>query len=200
MSYLPTVKNRKNKAVEPDRNQQIVAKYTRSDSTAIRSYPKAQFVSVYRITRHARERYLQRFSNLSKYKHIDSCPQRDTCKHCHSLRIALKQLADDQRFEVDKEIERRINQAKEERSYINNTELMLRLWEEYGYDSRFRFLRDQDAVFVIGQNGPIQTVITVLPMGSPIGKQISVHVKFRKKDKGRLPQPEPEEETYIADR
>lgn len=87
--------------------------------------------------------------------------------------------------ELHNEILNRLERSTEERSFINNTEFMSFMWEKYGYEQRFTFLRDRDAVFVIkaAPDGRLRAVVTVLPIEKTIIRHMIGRNKFGRKEK-----------------
>src|SRR5690606_11925053 len=91
----------------------------------------------YYITCHLRRRFIQRSND--KYRHLRFCKIHD-CKICKHMNQYIENFVYCNKKSIDIEIIRRIDLAKENRSYINNSAFMIWYYEKYGYDKRFQFL------------------------------------------------------------
>lgn len=78
-------------------------------------------------------------------------------------------------------IRRRLEKSTEEKSYLNNSNLMNYLFNTYGYNTRFRFLRDYDAIFVVVEENGQSILKTVFNSRFSIAKYLPNHKKYPKK-------------------
>jgi len=70
--------------------------------------------------------------------------------------------------------------SKPDRSFINNSRYMMRLYDQYGYDLDFEFLRYENLIFVAKKEENRRVILTCYPSDNWIfGKRI----KFKKKKK-----------------
>jgi hypothetical protein len=72
----------------------------------------------YIITHHLRERFVQRTNK--RYSHLQQCKQ-EGCEKCKKLLAEIKAKVSFERKLVDKRIHDYLDQAEENRSYLNNT-------------------------------------------------------------------------------
>lgn len=75
----------------------------------------------------------------------------------------------------------RLDTAKENRSYLNNTEFMGMIYARYGCDRRFQMLVDHDIVFVVILEGNKKVVPTCLRTNTTVLAG-AIRPKFRKKE------------------
>lgn len=125
----------------------------------------------YFLTYHAVERLKERFSDFYN-KH----PELRVWSRDKGVK-SVKKLFDD--F---------LNQANENRSYINNTMYMLKLYEKYGYDTEYCFkeLEKENILFVLTKNRSDNhyKLVTLMPTEyRPSVKNIKYNNKQKKEDK-----------------
>ena len=142
----------------------------------------------FKITVHARERYLVR--TRRKYFHLQKRCKVEGCQKCVSAVYELRKEIKRSRNKIDAEIIARLIHAKENRSYLNDTEFMHKNYKKFGY-SRFQFLvheewRDRPATtFVVVFDEGLRYVVTVLRAKDHISGR-SLKKKFKKPiDKSR---------------
>jgi hypothetical protein len=113
----------------------------------------------YIITHHARERFFQRSNK--QFAHLQYCCK-TFCDICDSLKkkIDLELVYDCK--QIDEEMYRRLDDADEDRSCINNTNFMEWYYKKYGYDRRFEFLIHNDIIFVVIMDGDKKIIVTCL--------------------------------------
>lgn len=111
------------------------------------------------ITQHVKEQFLRRFSKKEVYKHLQDC-RIDSCKQCKLLVKQLRREANTK--EVHEEVKSILDKAKENKSYLNNSNFMDMIYEKYGYDKRYRFLLNGNVVFVIVVRNNQEFVVTCL--------------------------------------
>lgn len=111
----------------------------------------------YRITKHVRERFLER--SEKKYRHLHKCNGCDQCTH---LIYEIQERITRERRAIDQEIIRRISVASECRSYLNDTNFMEYFYKRYGFDKNFRFFADNDNLFVVIVDNGVWVVITCM--------------------------------------
>jgi hypothetical protein len=114
----------------------------------------------YRFTRHARERYLERCRK--EYKHLMEHGNVTDCQSCSRIKTEIATLVQTQSWNLCREMEERLAQAKEERSYLNNTEFMGQLYKKYGYDFKPCIMVHEDAMFVVSVEPGKKLVLSVL--------------------------------------
>lgn len=131
----------------------------------------------YAFTHHLRERFIQR--TQKKYEHIQRCHDKE-CPICKELVEECRKEIGDNRKKIDTEIARRLDEATENRAYINSTEFMSRYYEKYGYDKPFEFLTHEDILFVVVTDNGRKVVVTCVPSKNHIAG--SKRVKYVKKD------------------
>lgn len=95
------------------------------------------------LTTHFKERFIER--STKRYEHLRWCEETN-CEMCQSLQAEIKQKIKDDSLE--QQILQRIDDAEENRSYLNNSSFMERYYEKYGYDKRFSFLVHKDLLFI----------------------------------------------------
>lgn len=109
------------------------------------------------ITNHAIDRFKERFAH--KYPNLDSNNKREVInKICQIL-----------------------NEAKEDKSYLNDSLHLVNLYEKYGYGNHFRFMCNQGIVFVATKLEKGDFIVTCY--SQEIDKHIAKHHKFSKKQK-----------------
>ena len=116
------------------------------------------------FTWHAIERFKQRFS-----------------KECKNIR------SDD--F-TDSEVRRKmydlVYESKPDRSFLNNSIYMIKLYEKYGYDLDFAFLRHENIIFVVKKERGNKIVVMTCYQAD--NKIFARRVSFKKKDEPQLVQ------------
>ena len=104
------------------------------------------------FTRHAIERFRERF-------HAD-------CKNKPD-------------WKVRRDMYDLVCESRPDRSFLNNTKYMIRLYEKYGYNLDFDFMRNENMIFVIKKDrGDRKIVLTCYP---PDNRVFSKRIKFKKK-------------------
>ena len=131
--------------------------------------------SEYRFTHHLRERFVQR--TQSKYEHLRYCRKND-CEVCKNLIEKSKKEVSDNRRAIEIELARMIDEADENRSYINNTEFMSWYYEKYGFDKRFQFLVCEGLLFVVVIDNGNKVVVTCVRARTHVAG--SLHQKYKK--------------------
>jgi hypothetical protein len=130
----------------------------------------------YIFTHHLRERFVQR--TQTKYEHLWWPCQTENCETCNNLLKDCMWEVSHNRRTIDTKLARRIEEAEENRSYINNTEFMSWYYEKYGFDKKFEFLAHEDLLFiVVVDNGKKIVVTCVLAKTHIAGKQ-SLRTKY----------------------
>lgn len=131
------------------------------------------------ITKHLRERYLERLNPKYRYlvKHGKDGENPKTIR----LLIELQKEIRDRRLAIDEEILACLNNAEEDRSYLNNTQFMQHLYERYGYDRRVSFLVNGKATFIVVEEGDNRVVVTVVDSITHIAGLSVNRPKYRKK-------------------
>lgn len=122
------------------------------------------------ITIHVKERYLERTNPKYEYLSYRRTDQR-SIDLMHSFRKEFRE----RELEIHTEIFRRLKNATEERSYLNDSQFMDWYYTKYGYE-RFQFLVDGDIVFVVIGND--NRVVTCCDASRHIARPKN---KFRKK-------------------
>jgi hypothetical protein len=128
------------------------------------------------ITRHIRERYVQRTNKRFSKLQWDEGDQ--------ALKNEFDDLLKNKQKEIDQEILQRLENATESRSYINNSGFMEWHFEKYGYDKRFSFLVNDNILFVaIVEKGRKIVVTCVSAKTHLAGKAVldQRRKKFKKK-------------------
>jgi hypothetical protein len=103
----------------------------------------------YIITSHVRQRFVERFSKeREQFYHLSSC-RLSECQNCRDLAYTLSETVDRNKKVWDSIICAKLHDAKEVKIFNNDYNFMNNLYEKYGYDQRYRFLVDEDIIFVI---------------------------------------------------
>lgn len=132
----------------------------------------------YVITYHLRERFVERTNK--KYRHARDCRDR-MCQQCCSLKQQIKMDALSSKEEIDADIYNSLDNADEDRSYLNNSGFMEWYYNKYGYDKRFEFLVYDDILFVIVHDAGKKVGVTcVLAKTHLAGKTIIYKSKFNR--------------------
>ena len=128
------------------------------------------------LTTHLRERFIQR-SNPKKYLHLKYCTI-SNCEICLKLNNDCKSEINKDRWKIDAEIYRRIEESTIDKSYTNNSEFMSKFYEKYGFDKRFEFLLHEDLLFVAVLDQGRHVIVTCLPSKTHIAGR--TRIKFKK--------------------
>lgn len=139
----------------------------------------------YVITIHARERYVQR--TQKKYAHLQDCRE-EKCLICKQLiKDSQKHIRSEGERVIDENIYQRLDEAKEDRSYMNNSEFMEWYYNKYGFDKRFEFLVHDDLLFVVVWDYGKKVVVTCIVAKTHIaGKSLLRRIKFNHVKKQEL--------------
>lgn len=134
------------------------------------------------LTNHLRERYVERFHNKRHYEHFRICSVglNQKCETCVSLAFDLHEEVQKNRNYLDKVLAARLFKAKEERSYLNNSEFMQRMYNRYGYEP-FQFLVHEEVLFVVLLKEGKKIVPTCIPAKESVVGGIVTRPKFRKR-------------------
>jgi len=94
----------------------------------------------YYISDHTRRRYIERVQGKD-------CPPT---------------LTNEERARIDDEILKMIRESEETRSHLNDTEFMFRLYENHGYNARFKFLIKDDYVIITRSVTGKEIIVTII--------------------------------------
>lgn len=133
------------------------------------------------ITRHARERFVQRTDK--RFARLQWC-EYEPEDEMDALRKTLEELIKNSQRDIDSKIFQRLEQATDSRSFLNNSGFMAWYYEKYGYDKRFQFLVSDDVLFIaIIERGRKIIVTCISSKGHMAGKSVLANLrnKFRKK-------------------
>lgn len=128
-----------------------------------------------------RERFLQRSNK--KFDHLDFC-RKSFCEFCDNLvkKIHYELLYNSD--QVNEAIYTKLDNAEEDRSYINNTSFMNWYYEKYGYDRRFELIVNEDIVFVVIFDQDKKIVVTCVRSNTYFaGRKHSGKPRFNKLSK-----------------
>jgi hypothetical protein len=132
----------------------------------------------YIITYHLRERFVQRINK--KYDHLQNC-RSEQCYNCDALRLDIKGEIGRNRQAIDTELHRRLGEAEEDRSYLNNSGFMQWYYDKYGYDKGFEFLVHDKILFVVVHDCGKKVVVTCVSAKTHYaGKCLLAKPKFNK--------------------
>ena len=132
----------------------------------------------YFFTHHLRERFVQR--GKKKYNHLQYC--RDpTCEQCSQLKEDIRAVITENRRDIDCELAKCINEADENRSYVNNSGFMGWYYDKYGYDKNFEFLIHDDLLFVVVVDKGKKIVVTCVPAKTHLAGKSELRPKFKGK-------------------
>lgn len=135
--------------------------------------------SQYIVTSHAMDRYVLRTNK--KFKHAQNC-KFTACRKCDTLKRKARSLAIENKEEINETILQRLSLADSDRSYLNNSEFMMRYYKKYGYENRFEFLIHEDLLFVVVEAEEGKVVVTcILSKGHTVGKNHRAKIKFGNK-------------------
>lgn len=130
------------------------------------------------LTRHVRERYVQRTNK--RYSHLQSC-RNAACQQCQLLKKEIRGEVIYEQDRIDAEILARLDTAEENRSYQNNTGFMQWYYEKYGFEKRFEFLIDGDLLFVVIHDAGRRVVVTCVSSKTHIaGRAVKNKPKFNR--------------------
>ena len=116
------------------------------------------------ITYHARQRFVERFSEEShKFVHLSRCKG---CFDCHDLVYQLRDLVNRHKTHWENLMYDRLQAADDVRIYLNDTNFMEYMYNKYGY-GRYRFLVNGDILFVVAEDSE-QTVLTCMNVNNPV--------------------------------
>lgn len=109
------------------------------------------------ITRHARERFVER--SQAKYKHLEEHNKPVSCPSCKRIWAEIVAESSNVR-DVNDRILKALEDAKESNRFLNNSNFMDYLYKKYGYD-RLEIRATDDLIFIIKfDGGPV--LVTVL--------------------------------------
>ena len=128
----------------------------------------------YIFTHHLRERFVQRTNK--KFSHLQSCREED-CPICRDMNSEIKSILKHRR-PIDIELSRRIGEADENRSYLNNTGFMNWYYEKYGFDKKFEFLVHEDVLFVVVVDKGRKVVVTCVQAKTHIAGKAAFRPKY----------------------
>ncbi len=118
--------------------------------------PVATLRGKYAITYHARQRYVERFSECAnEFQHLGNCKG---CNNCTSLMYKMRNMLSDRRKWNDI-ICAKLEKADDIRIFQNNDRFMTYMYERYGYH-RYSFLVYEDALFVVIERDGEKVVVT----------------------------------------
>ena len=129
------------------------------------------------FTNHLQQRFVQR--TTSEYKHLKDCREKD-CETCKELEQDIRLKVAENEREINSKIRKRISQAEENRSYLNNTEFMSWYYEKYGYDTQFQFLVHKDILFVAIVKRGRKVVVTCLEAKTHLAGKAASRKKYSK--------------------
>ena len=128
----------------------------------------------YIFTHHLRERFVQRSDK--KFQHLQSCQEED-CPMCRDMKAEIKAQLEIRR-PIDRELARRIGEAEENRSYLNNSGFMAWYYEKYGFDKKFEFLVHEDMLFVVIVDKGKKVVVTCVKARSHLAGRGTFRPKY----------------------
>lgn len=119
----------------------------------------------FHITYHARQRFVERFSEESSaFVHLSSKCR--GCFTCYDLTYRLKDLTEQHREKWNDMICARLNEADDVRIYLNDTNFMEYMYSKYGY-GRYRFLVEGNILFVVTDDNE-NAVLTCMNVNNPV--------------------------------
>lgn len=126
----------------------------------------------YFLTYHAIERFQERFSEIAKnIKEINFWTRSQNVN-------SIKQFFD-----------KMLDESKENRSYLNNSNHMINLYENYGYDKEYKFMENLEngILFILAKERSENNFIMVTVMPSEYKNEISLKkVQYKKKPNKKL--------------
>jgi len=81
---------------------------------------------------------------------------------------------------LDQELARRVDEAVESRSYLNNSGFMQWYYEKYGFDKRFEFLVSDDILFVVVIDKGRKIIVTCVTAKTHLAGKTAMRPKFSK--------------------
>lgn len=134
------------------------------------------------ITNHARERFVERFSEDRKktYAHLSTCKNWQGCQRCVDLVFKLKKEVDESRHYLDKVICARLHTAHETRIHHNNHNFMTKMREKYG-DRPAHYLISDDILFLVVDALEGKVCVTCMDVRDSILGDFARRPKYRKK-------------------
>ena len=93
-----------------------------------------------KVTKHLLERYVERFYKDEDGEDIEYLIQISPFGRTHQQNKKIRSIIS--------EIKNKFQEAKETKSYLNNTNAILYLYETYGYDIKFAFFHYRNILFV----------------------------------------------------
>ena len=106
----------------------------------------------------------------------------ESCERCKELKTEIITELNRCRRPVDAELARRLDEADENRSYLNNSGFMEWYWNKYGFDKGFEFLVHDDLVFVVVVDNGVKTVVTCVSAKTHLAGKASARPKFSRKE------------------
>ena len=123
------------------------------------------------ITKHARERFVERFSNeRSKFIHLSRC-RNSSCNVCRELTYDLCEIVFQNRKKWDSIICAKLHDAEEIKVFHNNSEFMAMMYERYGYE-RFHFFCESDILFITKESEDGNVVLTCMDINNPVNNSM----------------------------
>ena len=131
-----------------------------------------------RITHHARERYLERTRNKYKYLKKRISDQLST-----SLIFELNNELKKNKKEIDNEIYQKIEESKENKSFLNDSNFMEGYYKRYGFENRIHFLvnTELNLVFVCLEESNSWIMVTVRCCGKDRISRSAKQPKYKKR-------------------
>jgi len=123
----------------------------------------------YVITKHARERFVERFSK-GKFAHLASCKQ-VACTTCRNLTYDLCEMVSQDKQKWDSIICAKLRNAEEIKVFHNNSEFMAQMYARYGYE-RFHFFCESEILFVIKENEDGHVILTCMDIYNPVNNSM----------------------------
>ena len=132
------------------------------------------------ITNHARERFVERFSeeNRKIYTHLKKCKQ--GCDLCIDLTFKLAEEIKRNRIYLDRIICDKLRTADETRIHHNNHKYMSRMLEKYG-DNPAHLLVNNDILFVVIDAEAGKICVTCMDVKDSILGDFVRRPKYKKK-------------------
>lgn len=112
------------------------------------------------LTGHLLERFVAR--TIKHYAHLETCTN-SRCPKCVSLCYDMRRKITYERGSLKDKIQERLAQSSESRWYINDSNLMQRFYQQYGFDKVINFLVHEDLVFVVIVDAGKHVVVTCIP-------------------------------------
>lgn len=148
---------------------------------------KMQNTHHYIITRHARERFVERFSRESvKFAHLSNCRRGGDCDECRNLTFTLSELVEANKNGWDRIIRAKIHEAEDIKVIQNNINFMEYVYRKHGYHNRFSFLVEGRILFLVITDNGRPHVITCMDVNYPVNGTTIIadfihRPKFKKK-------------------